>query len=473
MAYPKHRAPTSLSGESVGVFLCVPVELLPHVRGALWGLQYNYAYVPGVGDIEASRNAFVEMVRQVDMACCDAVADCITSSDGVQGALASAVTGFILSGALDEVLGDIAREAVRGRTEVPVVLNNNPSIVESCDRDILFGVATGVFDTLDALCMDILQIFEASTNLIEIAGDFAGAIPILGALPEGLLDAVNTIQESVQENYEAGLTIALRNRVRCALMCAAVVDCELTFADVLGWYREEVGSQALPGLVDVLTFFDGMALSGELVVTGLHWLVLESLAFGSSVAGVSPDMFLALVAASRNDPDPDHAILCDKCETSVCYTFDTGSIPTIAYGSIVSSVGNPAPSLESVFASDLVPPPYASSQNFAYRRAASVTHVFTEPVAVASVSMDVLSSFIAAGRPLGFTGVAVSLHGGDGGVLYNNVYTATYPDWNRVTWEGNWSNVSEVRVAAFVNTGASGATGEMWIDNVCVDYTEA
>nr|CRY97922.1 hypothetical protein [uncultured prokaryote] len=242
--------------------------------------------------------------------CCDAVEICIESSEGIR-----------------EIIKEIIREYTTGDPSREIG-GGNP-VFDSCNSDIIFGAVTSLVDYLNAQIIDALEIIEVASNPIEAINLWADNLPFAGQLASALIEAINWIQENIEENYLANYTTGLRDTYRCDLFCLwkESPDCKLTPAMVAGYFGGRIGSpDLLQSLNDVLQFLFTGVWAGSQIVDTMHVIALASLVATDAIGFFdlpSTYSFDTAVALGANSPDPDWAILCEDCnEGEWCRYFD-------------------------------------------------------------------------------------------------------------------------------------------------------
>lgn len=241
--------------------------------------------------------------------CCDAVLECVDTTPG------------------RDLIREIVIETIDGETGGNGVYGEGNPIFNGCDKDIIFGATTALVDYVNSTIIDVFEIIEVSTNFIEAINLWADNIDILGSLPSFILEALNWIQDNIQQNYEANFTVNLRDTYRCDLLCLWVEnDCQLTSRMVFEYYLLRIGSVSVfSTFADTVTFLVAGVWSGSQIVDAMFAMVFGSIAVDDAVGFFDIKglySFNTIVAVGANSPDPDWLLLCDPCaEPQYCYTW--------------------------------------------------------------------------------------------------------------------------------------------------------
>ena len=248
------------------------------------------------------------------MTICQAIIDCINDPEsGVSQAIITAVSNESSESSI--IVG-------QGQSNLLLGDGNNPS----CDLDTWWGGIDNMVNQLDINNLDSLQILEVSTNIQEWVVQVAtGIFGVEAPIVQSMLDWALFIQNSIQENYEAQVTTAYLDELKCDLFCIAKLNCEIKPQDIVDYFFDRLQSQ--------LTFNSLLTESLEFIFLG-SWsgteiadvMFLSQLVFRAQfgrwfvdIAFNSVDLDLRL---GFNDPSDDWVLLCDTCITTYTITFD-------------------------------------------------------------------------------------------------------------------------------------------------------
>lgn len=196
------------------------------------------------------------------------------------------------------------------------------TIIENDDLDALFGGITFLVDTIHDAIVDFNEDAEAANNSRELGQILFGAIPVIETLPfDEMSEYADTLFEQIIEvfnsQWDTTPITGSRDRIRCALFCAARDnDNSLTWDMVSQYFFERTSftwSGTLNIMLDFANFVATGTWSGEAVV---------DIAFGNFAAAMSgmgkfgemifPSL-TALLQLGQDTPDPDWEIVCEDC----------------------------------------------------------------------------------------------------------------------------------------------------------------
>lgn len=236
---------------------------------------------------------------------CKLVADCISSSDDVRGALAN----YGIATATPQSTASTGTN----------LLENVP-----CDSDTLYGACVAIVDFANDLCVDFLERVENDTTFVATVARIIDMLPVIGDLP--ILDDLNDVVAWISENgitlYESGYTVVLRQAVICNMFCLAQADCDLTVEDVLAAFAAELSivvaiTEPLELLIRALV----QTIADTDFALAFNLLILSVLASGGEALGFVGLPSLSSLART-SDPDPDWQVLCAPCPQTFEHTFD-------------------------------------------------------------------------------------------------------------------------------------------------------
>lgn len=200
----------------------------------------------------------------------------------------------------------------------------NP-IVESCDKDVLFGAITSIVTTMNRVNEDAFEIMEQATNDEERIALLVEAIPGLGEIiPAELIDLAQQLVENMQENYSAEWTTVVEDKIRMDLLCRAEKNCEITLAMIYDYFNERIGASLTIGtaFTSAIEFLATGDFPGAHIVNFAFMLQLVALRGGSEFFGVSLYTVDLQAQLGANNPNNDWTLLeegsCPEEETE-CY----------------------------------------------------------------------------------------------------------------------------------------------------------
>lgn len=313
---------TALSSEDnvSAAFICLTPQQRSIIQSALLQFYWPTRWLnpPNASVLEETLNAISVALSQP---CCDALAVCIRQ--------------LIDDGSLDGSLGGWINRNGDGSVNTPYIRDENPTFVETCDMDQLFGSVTALVDLLNDTSSTLFAYLELATNITEQLSILSAFMPVvnIASLVGVVSSFIDTLTESIGENYDAAWNDVLRDEIRCELLCRVQYRCSVDYIDVRDYFAEKVSANVgFSTVLDVITFFDGISLSGDLVVYGMFWLIVELLGFGVEVGGVSAGRVNTVMRLA--DPDPDWNGLCDVCDNCMAAYGGDGDLsePGFLYG---------------------------------------------------------------------------------------------------------------------------------------------
>lgn len=243
---------------------------------------------------------------------CALIANCIATSEATQQALRDFVAN-------DPGMQQILQTTInKGAPLLPEI--EGQVIVENDDLDALFGAVTFLVDTIHDAIVDFNQDAEAANNSRELGAIIFEALPIIETLPfDQMSQYIDTLFEQIIEVFDSQWDTTpitgTRDRIRCALFCIAIDnDNSLTWSLIQDYFYGLTGfswTETFNIMLEFANFLQTGTWTGEEVV---------DIAFGNFAAAMSGmgkfgDMLFpslgALMQLGQNDPDPDHATLCD------------------------------------------------------------------------------------------------------------------------------------------------------------------
>lgn len=309
----------ALFDDENGCLVCLTPRDMYLLRNCLRQMQWSTRWTSDVGTALPDIKTIAENLgyKMSQAGCIDLCAVIIACIDDEESGVSQAIVNVINNSTSTEII-----DAGQSQGGLVFGIENNPA----CDFDILWGGINHLVDQLDTNNLDALQILEVATNAGEwvtdvLAGVLGVKIPIVqSALEWGLF-----IQNNILENYEAQITTAYMDAVKCDLFCLAKDNnCELTPQMLVDYFFDRLSSQ--------LTFYSLLTESLEFLVLGV-WtgseiadaMMLSQLVFRAQfgqwfeyVAFRSIDLDMRL---GFNDPSDDWVLLC-SCPEEWTKTWD-------------------------------------------------------------------------------------------------------------------------------------------------------
>lgn len=248
---------------------------------------------------------FLRMVNFVPT--CEEIIDCIENDEDTRNALIQFLTdnGYSKGGGTPENAGIYQ--------ENPLLIDG--STIEDCNNDNLFGAITQLVDFINRRIVDVFEIIEAETNIIERSQIALEAFPITDTLAADSAAAfADQLAEELAEGYDAAFTEELEDEYRCDLFCLVKDTCELDFQTMADYFNGRIGNT--PPTVqfsEYIEWFITGSFVGTNIVDAAYSLVFSALAYASDAFGINIGALLNSVNSALNDPNSDWLTLCEDC----------------------------------------------------------------------------------------------------------------------------------------------------------------
>lgn len=272
----------------------------------------------------------------------------------------------------DPAVRQAVQDAMAGLTNTPGLPSNYQQSafdpVVGCDKDVTYGYCKALWQYIDAVNIDILEVLNEATNQAEAINTLLKIIPAFEQIPvSDVLAWITNLGEYNLDAYNASKTVGLEQQIICDLFCIAVnKGCTITFEDVWDYMLIQFGGFNFPTLgatfLELVVFMvTGVYPSDRIVY--LWSLVQLGFAFiGTEYLGTSGVQQYALQAQAGN-PDNEWSVLCATCTPTITITFDeitdpawdvtdgnSNSVTVITPNVLQSNAnGNPIPSFELAF----------------------------------------------------------------------------------------------------------------------------
>lgn len=282
-------------------FVCLSQREAAFLLSAIGVFRWGTRWVNHPGNA-AVRDWTDNMARKLMCdPCCDAVASCIETDEGIR-----------------EIIREIIRNETEGTGTGDDIGDNVPELA-GCDNDAVWSAVSYLVNYLDTAAVDTFEKIEAATNIVEIAGEWADNIPVLGNVMAFALDYLSWLQDSTKEGYLANMTQALKDEYKCDLFCLYKANnCDgLTLIDLAGYFLGRIGGQLQETFEDLVRFIITGTWTGSQIVDAMLASMVGMIALGEGVGFVTiPNGYYSLrsiMAIGANNPDADWSILCDQC----------------------------------------------------------------------------------------------------------------------------------------------------------------
>jgi len=208
----------------------------------------------------------------------------------------------------------------QGTPQDPGVYNDNPLLIdgetiEDCDNDNLYGAIVQFIDFINRRIVDVFEIIESETNIIERSQIALEAFPITDTLAADSAAAfADQLLEEIAEGYDAAFTEELEEEYGCDLFCLVKDTCELSFQTFADYFNGRIG--ATPPDVQFSEYIEWFLtgdFTGSNIVDAAYSLVCAALSYHSSAFGMDIEGLLRTINSALNDPNPDWVTLCDDC----------------------------------------------------------------------------------------------------------------------------------------------------------------
>lgn len=374
------------------------------------------------------------------------------------------------SGVSDAILELIGSQNAGSLTESAQSYNTASLIADSndeCDYDILYGQVTQLVDYLDQQHTDVFEIIEVLTNTYEqIASIFGQQSGRTAQAIAVFYQTLTFIQNSIAENYAAQVTTAYKEALACEWFCLAIEqDCVITPTLLFDSMKARLDSSININDVinDSLNFLITGTWSGQQIADFMFFMNFAVRAQVGHWLGdfAWNDITWHLVAFS-NDPDSDWSTLCE-CLTTECFDMSTFTVLDLVAGLEIGGIGNPPPSVLWELTKPTSP----------YIKEVILERVYSADITVESMKVDIRSGSTTSDEPNGYCGLIFTLFDEFDGVVasYNLTQTFPFESWDTNEQVMGDSGVRKVRCRAFRSTSFT-ITGNVYIDNLCITYSE-
>lgn len=271
---------------------CVPIPDDPTFI-AIIGAQLFEATQPkfwrklGTMDEETAADYMAQAVALYDaiaecggLMSCEQVQDCIETDEGVLTALISQMTanGFSPSGNALESTDVTLTDAQKAGNLLPEGY--------SCEPPQAMATARKIVQEFNEASNDFFESVETITNAAELGVITTDGIPIADTL-NNIAEFVDWLIQTMREIYQASYNQEVEDELTCAVFCAIMSDCSLSYDDLLNvWETYADPSVAFPENTDDFQELVDWATSLTLTIsTGTvathFYLLTQAMKFGS------------------------------------------------------------------------------------------------------------------------------------------------------------------------------------------------
>jgi len=316
----KDRYPTpDMPEEITFTTRCVPIPDIPEFIALIGGLLFqstkeHFWDEVGTMTVDQATTAMQDALGMYNaiegcFMTCEQIIECVENDADTQQAL----TNYLASQGYSPIGGG-------GTPNDPSVYTDNPllidgSTIDDCDNDNLFGAITQFVDFINRRIVDVFEIIEAETNIIERTQIALEAVPITDTLAADSAAAfADQLVEEIAEGYAAAFTEELEDEYRCDLFCLVKDSCELDFQTFADYFNNRIGNTP-PSVQfsEYIEWFITGSFVGSNIVDAAYSLVCAALAYHSSAFGINIGLLLTSINSALNDPNPDWVTLCDDC----------------------------------------------------------------------------------------------------------------------------------------------------------------
>jgi len=322
----KDRYPTpDMPEEITFTTRCVTIPNIPEFIALVGGLlfqptQAHFWYEFGSMDVETATTAMQDALAFYDAEdecplSCEEIIDCIENNPETGEALMQWLS--------DNGFGTPSQNGT-GTPNNAGIYESNPllidgSTIEDCDNDNLFGAITQLVDFVNRRIVDVFEIIESETNIIERSQIALEAFPITDTLAADSAAAfADQLAEEIAEGYDAAFTEELEDEYRCDLFCLVKDTCELSFQTFADYFNGRIGNTPpTVAFSEYIEWFITGDFVGSNIVDAAYSVVFAALSYGADAMGINIGALLTSINAALNDPNPDWALLCEDCPPDV------------------------------------------------------------------------------------------------------------------------------------------------------------
>lgn len=257
-------------------------------------------------------NVVYPLFRAGKMLICEAVADCIDTSENVQNNL---YAYLILSGLITNQINP-TETIVQDRFPVSAQQTEIVSDI-TCDKDILWAQCIEMATRLDALGKDVIETIQAQVDPIERAAIAIDIIPLIGTVLSSSILAITENIDDIYNGYLAYSSQSLIESIACDLFLAHCDNCTTPTYEQLIDYYSQYGIDGIDDWRNVVyqafvDYFTGSSgLSNQIIYYTAISFALYTLYLESKVLNYVGTKTVQLWAQLATDnPSSDWVLLC-------------------------------------------------------------------------------------------------------------------------------------------------------------------
>jgi len=241
---------------------------------------------------------------------CQLIIDCIEETPALQQTINNSVAGFT---------NQNGSPAEYNQEVFPPPVN--------CDKDATWGYVDALWNFIHTNNVDFLQQLNEATNQAGQINTLLSFIPAFEQIPvSDILEWIENLGEYNLDAYNASVTVAIQDQIRCDLFCIAVNNnCSITFGDVYEYFEAQFGGLNAPTLgatfLELVIFMITGNYPNDRIIY-LWSLVQLGFAFiGAEFLGINSISQYA-IQAQNGDPDNNWSLLCAPCVASWSKSWD-------------------------------------------------------------------------------------------------------------------------------------------------------
>lgn len=313
------------------------------IRCALRVMKWKTRWTSELGTMLPDISTIAENLeyKMADENCCEIcaeVAECIENDTDVQNAIAGAITN---NTNIKNALKSLQNNEQGYLTPSENTAINSPLIdVTDCDPDEIFGNAVALFDAIDSINVDFLQVIAQAGNKFELASSAASAIPLFNQLPtDEALELIGKFADWALESYNAALTLEIKQQIYCDLFCIMIENCNFSFDQLLSYFGDYFTIDlSLYQIANMVAWLAGTNIIGEELVYAVCAFQIYIVSIGEKILGSENPKWYAM-QAQLGDPSNDWITLCEDCSLEFVVTYDF-SIDNQDFVSTVTSISH-------------------------------------------------------------------------------------------------------------------------------------
>ena len=377
-------------------------------------------------------------------ACCDTIANCVSTSQAVKDALKGAIVEDVIG--VDQGDNENALpEATRSAPLIPA------EYVPECNEDNIWGAAVATVDGVFEATREVLELIYLATSPTDLVGEILEAIPIIGGVLDLVVGFTSWVAEHAYLLFQTFDSDSARDPFRCKLFCVGQANCNITASDVWDTFYElstqtgidveEPADVSIDKIIDIV--LEGQVTEvvlGTLNLVGLI-VMLHGGKFGRGIVGVRSLEQLAAIGA-HSFPSDLWQDLCGQCPTTERRLLGYGNANLV---SVLLSGGL------------AVYDPVRDVYDGGYAKYAGLWSAFADirwSLPAINLSRVLVKFSVHRTRPGAYNAILVEV----GGVVVatKEVFATSAPELHILEATGTWTAVTLIRAYGGVNVNAYG-----------------